>query len=268
MTDRAGLLRERERGRAVPRRDRRARARRAGDAAARASRTSVFPPVGADREVKSDFQLICGHQPRPRRERARGPLPRGPPRAHRPVDVPPPGARASGPRTSSRTSTSSSTACARRDGRARHDEPRGARALPRASRRAEARGRATSATSTPRSRAWRRSRRAVASRVASVDEEIARLERSARRAPRCTRPERGPARGRARRGARGAARPLRPRAARRRPRACAPAPARSPTRGALLFAHRARRESSVNDADRLRKYLARFDLTFADASSR
>jgi transcriptional regulatory protein RtcR len=50
---------QRRRRRALPRRDRRARPRRAGDAAARA-RGHAFLPVGSDREVSSDFQLIAG----------------------------------------------------------------------------------------------------------------------------------------------------------------------------------------------------------------
>jgi hypothetical protein len=56
------------------------------------------------------------HQPRPPRARAGGPVPRGPPRPHRPVDVPPARPCASGPRTSSPTSTTSSSS-ARRSGR-------------------------------------------------------------------------------------------------------------------------------------------------------
>jgi transcriptional regulatory protein RtcR len=38
--------------------------------------------------------------------------------------------------------------------------------------------------------------------------------------------------------------------------------------GRVLFAQSRTTRSSVNDADRLRKYLARFELTFADAASR
>ena len=95
---------------------------------------------------------------------ASGPLPRGPPRAHQPVDLPParparaPRGHRAQPRVRARARRRRSEAA-----RVTH-EPRGARALPRASRARRRRaGAATSATSARRCAAWRRCATAAAS---------------------------------------------------------------------------------------------------------
>ena len=53
------------------------------------SRTRRFFPVGSDKEVRSDFQLIAGTNRDLADARRERPLPRGPAGAHQPVDLPP-----------------------------------------------------------------------------------------------------------------------------------------------------------------------------------
>ena len=75
----------------------------------RALEEKRFLPLGGDREVTSDFQLIAGTNRDLADEVRARPLPRRPAGAHQPLDVPPAGPGASGARTSTRTSTTSST---------------------------------------------------------------------------------------------------------------------------------------------------------------
>ena len=159
-----------------------------------------------------------------------------------------PGARASAPRTSSRTSTTSSR-WRRANRHARHDEPGGPRALPRLRDSPEAPGRELPRPQT--SRGWRRSRQAADHDQGVGDEGMARLRDSSVRWRRPTRTPLGTTSSRRspRRSAR-RARSLRSRAARRRLRVCARS-RRSRTRGVSSSRRRAR-ETSVNDADRLR----------------
>ena len=78
-----------------------------------------FFPMGSDREVTSDFQLIAGTNRDLRVDVAAGPLSRGPVRAHQPVGLHAarPGATPGGPRAQHRAPAG---ACSRRD------RPRGA----------------------------------------------------------------------------------------------------------------------------------------------
>ena len=76
----------------------------------RAIEDKRFLPVGSEREVESDFQLIAGTNRDLRGRGPRRPVPRGPARAHQPVDLRAARPCASGPRTSSPTSTTSSSA--------------------------------------------------------------------------------------------------------------------------------------------------------------
>ena len=77
----------------------------------RAIEEKRFLPVGSDREVRSDFQLIAGTNRDLRAQVAAGTLPRGPAGPHQPVDLPPARPARAPPRTSSPTSTTSSKRC-------------------------------------------------------------------------------------------------------------------------------------------------------------
>ena len=74
----------------------------------RAIEEKQFLPLGADREVRSDFQLIAGTNADLAAARADGALSRGSARAHQPVDVPAARPRRTAARTSSRISITSS----------------------------------------------------------------------------------------------------------------------------------------------------------------
>ena len=73
----------------------------------RAIEDRTFFPVGSDREVRSEFQLIAGTNRDLSARVAQRALPRGSAGADQPVDVPDPRACASAPRTSSPTWSSS-----------------------------------------------------------------------------------------------------------------------------------------------------------------
>ena len=223
-----------------------ARSRRSGSSAS-APTSEVDERLPADRR----------HQPRSRGRRARGAIPRGPARAHRPVDVPAARRCASGARTSSRTSTTSSSSSRAELGR-------------RVSFSREARERVPALRDVGRRR-WpanfrdfnaaiaRMATLAAGGRIdaATVDDEIARL--------RDGRAERGRRRPRA--ALLGSAAPTRSIASiacssRTSSRCAATAPSLSEAGRALFAQSLAARRRSTNDADRLRKYLARFGLSF------
>ena len=157
---RTGLLRKGRRRPRVPRRDRRARPRRAGDAA---HRDRGAPVLSARLRQAGDERLPARrrHQPRPRRGRARRPVPRGPARADRAVDVPHPGAARAprGPRAEPRLRARADLRRARR----RASRSPGRRATRSCGSPRPRRGARTSATSTRRSAAWPRSPTAAAS---------------------------------------------------------------------------------------------------------
>ena len=250
------------RRRPVPRRDRRARPRRAGDAAPRASRRSASSRSAPTRRCSSDFQLIAGTNRDLAAARRARPLPRGPPRAHRPVDVPParPARAARGHRAEPRLRART---CRRRPEAARDVQPRGAGALPRL----RALGRGALGGQLPRLQ-----RRGPPHGDAGRRRPHQR-RRGRRRDRAPARHWRGRAGGRGRR-ARSGRRP-RSLARRRAPaaldrfdrvqlaevvRVCRAARSLSEAGRALFAASRAAR-ATTNDADRLRKYLARFGLT-------
>ena len=158
----------------------------------RALEEKRFLPLGADREVRSDFQLIAGTNRDLRAAVADGPLPRRPARAHQPVVVRAAGAARRGPKTSSRTSTTSSNGFARPHRSQVRFNAAGARRLSRASRLApSARWPGNFRDLYASIVAWRRSPMADASPSDVVDAEIERLDAAWRPArPRCPRPRR------------------------------------------------------------------------------
>ena len=79
---------QRGRGHSLPRRDRRARAGRAGHAPA-GPRGQGLPARGQRPRGAQRLPAHRGDQPRPRRRGARGAVPRGPARPHQPLDLPP-----------------------------------------------------------------------------------------------------------------------------------------------------------------------------------
>ena len=213
-----------------------------------------FYPVGSDKQVTSDFQLIAGTNRDLARGGPRRPVPRRSARAARAVDVPAPGAaraprgHRAEPRLRARAAVGASSAMRVSFAKPARDAflrfARGAR-----------RGARTSATSTPRSAAWRRSPTAAGSTRPASRAEIARLDAAA---PGSASDD-------------GLAALLGPRADAldRFDRVqladvvsvCAAAPSLSAA-GRALFAASLASRTTKNDADRLRKYLARFGLTF------
>ena len=261
LRDRPGLLRAAQRRRAVPRRDRRARL----DEQAmllRAIEEKRFLPVGADREVASDFQLIAGTNRDLRRTVAPRALPRGSARAHQPLDVPAarPARAARGHRAEPRLRA---RAC-----RAQVDRQRACRS---AARRASASSRfaalARRRSGPANFRDFNGAARAhgdAGAAAAASRRERGRRDRAPARRPGEPAPRRADARrscsSAARRRTARRARSVRPRAARGGRSASAARRARCRTPAACCSRRRAQQERSANDADRLRKYLARFGL--------
>ena len=224
----------------------------------RAIEEKRFLPVGADKEAASDFQLIAGtNRDLVDARRARAASARtcwrgstcGPSRC--------PASR-SGARTSSPTSISSSSATPSDDGDERHLQQGGARSAISPSRpRPRPTGAPISAISARPSPAWRRSRRAGRINEATVEEEIARLRGLGWAGAGAIPSE---ALLRELLGAeRLAAIDLFDRVQLREVIARLPrAPRSAPPAAAVR--RLARAKTCGNDADRLRKYLARFDL--------
>ena len=188
----AGAAARRRQRHAVPRRGRRAGA----DEQAmllRALEEKLFLPLGADREVRSDFQLVAGTNRDLEPRRGRRALPRRPARAHQPLVVRAAGAGGAARRCRAEYRLRARTLRApapddsvRFNLQARAAYPR---ALPRRRRRA---GPAIFAISTRRSRGWRPWPRAAASprrgrrRDREVDSRRGGGRRCATRPPRRT----------------------------------------------------------------------------------
>ena len=130
----------------------------------RAIEDRTFLPVGADREVRSDFQLIAGTNRDLARRRRPGPLSRRPARADQHVDLPAARPGASVARTSSRTSNTSSPRRRAHLARVSNSIARRARASCALPLHPQPAGPAGSATSTAPCSAWQRWRRVGGSR--------------------------------------------------------------------------------------------------------